>query len=165
MGYFSLQCGLGLGSRFTLLPPWTREGLVLCPASPRCCLMASVWRWSREGQGWEQARAQPGCALRRGAHLGLARQARVGRVHVMQHPLLHHLQLLLPVQVVLLWMPAARHQDHAATPKSCGTQEAAVNSMATRGGPTRVLVPFQPECDPALSPLGGNTSPDPQSHG
>lgn len=46
--------------------------------------------------------------------LGLARQARIGCVHPMQHPLPGHLQHLLLIEVVLVWVPAPKQQDHAA---------------------------------------------------
>lgn len=46
--------------------------------------------------------------------LGLVRQAGIGCVHLMQHPLAGHLQHLLPVEVVLFRAAAPKNQGHAA---------------------------------------------------
>ena len=46
-----------------------------------------------------------------GIYLGLVRQAGIGGVHLVQHPLAGHLQHLLPVEVVLFWAAAPENQD------------------------------------------------------
>ena len=54
-------------------------------------------------------------------------------MNLMQHPLLGHLQHLLPIEVVLIRAAAPEDQGHAAAPEPCETQQAPVTRVATRG--------------------------------
>lgn len=66
-------------------------------------------------------------------YLGLAWQPGVACVCLVQHSSVDHLLHLFMIEVVLLWVPAPKHQGHAASFEPCRTQKVAVTILATRG--------------------------------